>query len=177
MKITTNKIILAITVFTLIFLFIEKIVETKNATSLFEISPSFAMLFLEFVFIFIVPLLAGFVLVIPFILFTKKEKLKKTLKHILYFTLFFLTLLFGYYLIEKYTDIFKNFYGFTDFSEFMYYFKYDKGPLLWTAIVQFCIDTITFFLFATKSWISFMAGFIFHIYLEIRRIDKKTRRV
>ena len=177
MKITTNKIIFIVATFILAFLFIEKIVEVKNALSLFEISPSFAMLFLGIMLVFIIPLLIGFVLVVPFILFTKKEKLEKTLRHISYLALSFLILLFIYHLFERYTDIFKNFYGFTDLSEFMYYFKYNKGPFLWTAIVQFCTDTIRFFLFATKSWISFMAGFIFHICLEIRKIEKKTRRV
>ena len=172
-KITTNKIIIYIAVFILAFLFIEEIIETKNALSLFEISPSFAMLFLGIMFVFIIPLLAGFVLVVPFILFTKKENLKKTLQHISYFALSFLILLFIYHLLEKYTDIFKNFYGFSDFAEFMYYFHYNEGPLLWTAIIQFCIDTLTFFLFATKSWISFMVGFIFHICLETRKIEKR----
>ncbi len=175
MQITINKIIFVITAFTLTFLFIEEIVETKNAMSLLEISPSFVVI--GIMLIFVIPLLIGFIFVVPFILFTKKEKLKKTLRYISYIALSFLILLFSYYLIEKYTDVFKNFYGFIDFSEFMYHFKYDKGPLLWTAIVQFCVDTITFFLFATKSWISFMVGFIFHICLEIREVDKKTRRV
>lgn len=177
MKVVTNKIIFVIAVFALAFLFVEEIIETKNALSLFEISFSFTMFFLGIMLIFIIPLLIGFILVVPFILFTKKEKFEKTLRCISYFALSFLVLLFIYYLFERYTDIFKNFYGFTDFAEFMYYFKYDKGSLLWTAIVQFCIETITFFLFATKSWISFMVGFIFHICLEIRKIEKKTRRV
>ena len=174
-KITVNEIILAATIFILAFLFIKEAIEIKNATSLFEISPSLAMLFLGIVIIFIMPLLTGFVLAVPFVLFTKKEKFKKTLRYISYFALSFLLLLFIYYLLERYTDIFKNFYGFTDFAEFMYYFKYDKGPLLWIAIVQFCIDTVTFFLFAAKSWISFMAGFIFHVCLETRKLENKKR--
>jgi len=174
-KITLNEIILATTIFILAFLFIEEIAEIKNALLIFEAPSSFATLFLGIMLIFIIPLLAGFVLAVPFTLFTKKEKLKKTLQYISYLALSFLLLLFIYYLLERYTDIFKNFYGFTDFAEFMYYFKYDKGPLLWIAIVQFCIDTVTFFLFATKSWISFMAGFIFHVCLETRKLENKKR--
>jgi len=171
-KITLNEIILAATIFILAFLFIEEIAEIKNALLIFEAPSSFATLFLGIMLIFIIPLLAGFVLAVPFTLFTKKEKLKKTLRYISYLALSFLILLFIYYLLEKYTDIFKNFYGFTDFAEFMYYFHYDKGPLLWTAIVQFCVETVTFFLFATKSWLSFMTGFILNICLKIHKIEK-----
>lgn len=168
-KITINEIIIYITIFILAFLFIEGMREVLSTLLLFKFSPSFLMLFLEIMLVFIIPLLIGFVLAVPFLLFTKKEKLEKTLRRISYLALSFLVLLFNYHLFERYTDAFKNFYGFTDLAEFMYYFKYDKGPLLWTAIVQFCVDTVTFFLFATKLWISFMAGFIFHICLEIRK--------
>ena len=171
-KITVNKIITYIAIFILAFLFIEKIIEVSNTLLLFKFSPSFLMIFLGIVIIFIIPLLTGFVLAVPFTLFTKKGNLKKTLRYISYLALSFLLLLFIYYLLEKHTDIFKNFYGFSDFAEFMYYFRYDEGPHLWTAIVQFCVETITFFLFATKSWISFIAGFILSICSEIRKIEK-----
>ena len=172
-KITANEIIIYIAILILAFLFIEEIIEVSNTLLFFKFSPSFPMLFLEIVIIFIIPLLAGFVLAVPFMLFTKKEKLKKTLQYISYLALSFLILLFIYYLLEKYTDIFKNSYGFTDFAEFMYYFHYDKGPLLWTAIVQFCVETVTFFLFATKSWLSFMTGFTLSACSEIRKIENK----
>lgn len=165
-KPTTNKIVIYTTAFILAFLLIEEIAETKSAISNFGISPSFTMLILGFLLVFVAPLLIGFIFAVPFFLFMKKENLR----YILYFALSFLILLFIYYLLEQYTAIFKDFYGFTDFSEFMYYFHYDKGPLLWTTIVQFCVETLTFFLFVTKSWISLTAGFIFHLCLEIQRV-------
>jgi len=172
-KLTTNKIIIYITAFILTLLFTEELIEIRNSIFLFEISPSFTMLLLNFGLLFILPLIIGFIFAIPFLLFIKKENFKKNINYILYFAFFFLILFFFYHLIERYTDIFKNFYGFTDFSEFMYYFSYDKGPLLWAAVVQFCIDTLTFFLFATKSWISLIIGFIFHLYLETQHTEKK----
>jgi len=171
-KLIANKIIIYITIFILALLFFEEIVEIKSALSLFKTSPSLIMISLGFALVFIIPLLTGFLLAVPFILFVKKESLNKTLRDISYVTLFLLVLLFIYHLFEKYTNIFKDFYGFINLAEFMYFFRYDKGPLLWTAIIQFCIETITFFLFATKSWISFIAGFILHICLEIRKIKK-----
>lgn len=175
-KTIINKFIIYISVFILFFLFIKEIVEIKNVIFLFNISPSFTMIILGFTLIFIAPLMVGFILAVPFILFIKKEKLEKTLRHVSYLALSFLVLLFTYYLFKEYTNVLKNFYGFTDFAEFMYHFKYNKEALFWTEIIQFCIETITFFLFATKLCISFIVGFILHICLEIRKQDKKIKK-
>ena len=88
MQTIINKIIFIVTAFILVFLFIEEIIEIRNTISLFEISPSFIII--GIMLIFVIPLLIGFIFVVPFILFTKKEKLKKTLSYILYLALSFI---------------------------------------------------------------------------------------
>jgi len=118
--------------------------------------------------IILAPLILGYYSAFLFIPLADKANSEKILKHLLCLAFIFLSLLFIYYLFNQYTSFLKGFRGFYDFEQFMYYFRY-KGYI---PFVQFSIDTFTFILFVHKMIISFTSGFIFSLYLIIRRPKK-----
>ncbi len=158
---TMNKIILIITIFILMFLFIEHIINFDSVSS--DI--------LRYASIISMPMGLGFIFAFPFIKIARKINQEKMLKHILLLSFIFLLLLFIYHLIYTYTNSLKNFYGFFDFEQFLYYYQY-KGLF---PFGQFFIDIFTFFLMVNASFIGFVSGFIFNVYSEIYKIEKKKR--
>lgn len=158
-KFTTNKIIPAITIFILMFLFVEYITGFD-----------FILLnTLRYVSLVSAPAGIGFVFATLFIAFAKKINSEKILRYILFFSFIFLLLLFIYYLIYTYTNLFKNFYGYYDFEQFIYYYRY-RGLF---PFGQLFIDALTLILMLNASFIGFVSGFIFNIYLTIRRSENK----
>ena len=158
-KFTTDKIIPTTIIFVLIFLFVEYI--TGFEFIFFDI--------LRYVSLIAMPAGIGFVFAIFFMAFTRKTNSEKILKYILLFSFIFLLLLFVYHLIYVYTDLLKNFYGYHDFEQFIYYYRY-KGPL---PFGQFFVDTLTPLLMLNASFIGFISGFISNIYLTIYQSKNK----
>ncbi|MDF1498259.1 MAG: hypothetical protein P1P85_02805 [Patescibacteria group bacterium] len=161
-KLTINKIIPAIIVFVLIFLFVEYI--TGFEFIFFDI--------LRYVSLVAMPAGIGFVFAVLFMEFAKKINSEKILKYTLFFSFVFLLLLFSYHLIYIYTDLLKNFYSYHDFEQFIYYYRY-KGSL---PFGQFFIDILTLLFMLNASFIGFISGFISNIYLSNipnRKIKKR----
>lgn len=159
-KISINTIILFPTLFILILLSIESVSDLINPESLFSF-------IFPFIFFNLMPIILGFFSAYLFITHLSEKKLNYTL----YLIFSFILLLFIYHLLDRYTCAFKNFYGYYDFADFMYHFKY-KGNIPFVSTI---IDTFTFFLFATLSWIYFGAGFIFNIYLTLTNQHKNKK--
>ena len=156
-KITVNEIILAVTVSISLFMSIKLLLPFEVFNSVWSILSRILII----IFTILTPLILGFALALPLILFAKKINSKKTLRYLFYTAFILVLFFFAYYLY--YFSSYENEIRAFEFEQRLRFFANDIS----NPFVRFFILTLQSCLEINMQFINLMTGFIISVYRKL----------